>query len=358
MGRFLALTALSATTLLAGWVGWSLTGWGLTPSMRSAPLQATVPSDQLRLALFRSPRPEVGLHSPFYPLSAEVSSTPRLERISAIPVPAEGWADADRFQQIMHRARPLAQHPIADVMQAIAEELLDSRYQEHLLDQTESETLVTSLRQFDCVLFVETVLALSRGVVAQDYTQDTFAAHLEDQRYRQGRLQNYCSRLHYWSEWIADNQARGTVQNITAALGGEPLPKTLNFISRHRQSYPKLVHDEALFACIQQMEAGLQDLKIDYIPTQKIAAIYPQLRSGDIVAIATNIPGLDVTHTGLAYRQANGRFGLIHASPIGAVVIAPDLQAYTERVERSVGIIVARPMDRRSVDRRSHEFHN
>ncbi len=342
MGRVVALTALS-TMVLAG----VLSGLGLTPSMLSMPMRAAVPVGSSPSDISVTPRPDLRLQVPLDSLPAVSSFSPLRDRISAIPAPAGGWADADRFQRIMHQVQPLAQRPLADVMQAIAEELLGSRYREQLLDQTESETLIMTLTEFDCVLFVETVLALSRGVVARDYTQATFAAHLEDQRYRHGKLQNYCSRLHYWSEWIADNQARGTVQNITTALGGEPLPKTLNFISRHRQLYPKLVQDDAMFACVQQMEADLKNLSIDYIPTQKIAAIYPQLRPGDIVAIATNIPGLDVTHTGLAYRRANGKFGLIHASPIGAVVVAPDLQAYTQRVERSVGIIVARPVDRR-----------
>jgi Protein of unknown function (DUF1460) len=95
---------------------------------------------------------------------------------------------------------------------------------------------------------------------------------------------------------------------------------------------------------VQRVEAKIQNLAIAYIPTQRIAAVYPDLRPGDIVAIATDIPGLDVTHTGFAYRQANGRFGLIHASPAGAVVIAPDLQAYTTRVDRAIGIMVARPV--------------
>lgn len=278
--------------------------------------------------------------------------TPTEALAPPVPMPASplftslSVDDADRFQSIMQTAQrqSLAQRPMGDIMQAIAQQLVGSPYREHLLDQTPQETLVTSLTQFDCVLFVETVLALSRSIALQDATPATFAAHLEDQRYYQGRLQDYCSRLHYWSEWMADNQARGTVRNITADLGGESLPKTLNFMTRYRASYPRLVRDDAAFACIQRMEARAQQIPIAYIPTRQIATVYPQLQPGDIVAIATNIPGLDVTHTGLVYRDPQGRVGLIHASPAGAVVIAPDLQTYTSRVDSAIGIMVARPV--------------
>jgi hypothetical protein len=254
--------------------------------------------------------------------------------------------DAARFQQVMTVAQrqSLAQQPMGDILQAIAQTFLGSEYREQLLDQSEPETLVTSLTQFDCVLFVESVLALARAVAAQDYRETTFIAHIADQRYRQDSPPDYCSRLHYWSDWIADNQEQGTVQNITAALGGDPLPKTLNFMTRHRQSYPKLAQNDRLFACIQATEARLANIPLHYIPTHRIADVYPQLQPGDIIAIATDISGLDVTHTGLAYRQSDGQFGLIHASPAGRVVIARDLETYVSRVERAIGIIVARPV--------------
>jgi hypothetical protein len=42
-------------------------------------------------------------------------------------------------------------------MQTVAEELLGAKYQAGLLDKETQETLVISLKQFDCLLFVETV---------------------------------------------------------------------------------------------------------------------------------------------------------------------------------------------------------
>ena len=64
--------------------------------------------------------------------------------------------------------------------------------------------------------------------------------------------------------------------------------------------------------------------------------------------MTTNISGLDVTHTGLVYDSADGKVGFIHASPIGKVTIARDLQNYVARVSKSTGIVVLRPIDPRN----------
>jgi hypothetical protein len=78
--------------------------------------------------------------------------------------------EAQIFQQIMGRAiaANLAQRPLSEIMPAIAAQFLGAPYVAGLLDQTTQEQLVVTLQEFDCVLFVETVLALSRTVGA-DY---------------------------------------------------------------------------------------------------------------------------------------------------------------------------------------------
>jgi len=250
------------------------------------------------------------------------------------------------FRRVMDyaTAEKLHQRPMGEMIQAIAKQFQGTPYKAGLLDQSQEETLVVTLKNFDCVLFVETVLAIARGVAVQDYSQQSLLHHLRDQRYWDGQMNGYCSRLHYFSEWIFDNEKRGTVKNMGQDLGGVPLHKKLNFMSQHRQSYPKLSHDTT-YQCILQKEAKLNGIKFDYIPTQQIHRVYPQLQSGDIVAIATDIPGLDVTHTGLVDRYPDGNMGLIHASPIGEVTIAPDIQRYVSQVKNAIGILVARPID-------------
>jgi hypothetical protein len=94
------------------------------------------------------------------------------------------------------------------------------------------------------------------------------------------------------------------------------------------------------------MEKSLKSLKFNYIPTKEISKVYNQLQPGDIIAIATNIEGLDVTHTGLVYKTAND-VGLIHASPSGSVKVSRDLETFVSQVEDAIGIVVARPKDPR-----------
>ncbi|RMH63175.1 MAG: DUF1460 domain-containing protein [Bacteroidetes bacterium] len=254
--------------------------------------------------------------------------------------------DRETFRRVMAYAREHALHerPIGEIMQRVGEQFVGTPYRAGLLDEPPEERLVLRFDGFDCVLFVETVLAMARGIARQDYRFDTFARHIEEQRYRDGRMNGYCSRLHYFSEWIADNEARGIVRNITAELGGEPLEKQLNFMSRHRDSYPRFAADDSLFQGIRAMEADLADLALYYIPQDRIREVYPALEPGDIVALATSLEGLDVTHTGLVYRDARGRTGLLHASTSGAVKVSPDLQTYVENNTIQVGIVVARPL--------------
>ena len=252
--------------------------------------------------------------------------------------------DIARFDKIVRYAKKqnLPDRPIGEIVQAIADNFLGKPYAEGLLDKSGTEKLIVTLDKFDCVLFVETVLAIARGVAVQDYDYQNFVNRIEEQRYLNGKMNGYCSRLHYFSEWINDNQKRQTVENITAKLGGVPMNKTLNFMSQHRSSYPQMAKDEATYQCRVGIEADLAKTTVNYIPTNRIKTVYSQLKPGDIVAVATDVKGLDVTHTGFVYRNADGNMGLIHASPAGQVTVAYDLHRYISRVESAIGIIVAR----------------
>ncbi len=284
-------------------------------------------------------RKEALIFSPSQTLLTDTSNVTVSESMN--PVSDE----REQFQHIMDWviAQHLHQQPMTDIIQAIAQRFVGTPYKAGLLDQSPEETLVVTLQAFDCVLFVETVLAIARTVAQQDYSYPTFVNYLRDQRYHNGQLNGYCSRLHYFSAWIHDNQKRGTVKNITQELGGIPLNKRLNFMSTHRQRYPQLVNNQGNYHCILEMEAQLNPVPLNYIPTHQIHHSYDQLQSGDIIGIATNIPGLDVTHTGFIDRQPDGRIRLIHASPAAEVTISQDLHQYVGNIKNAIGILVVRP---------------
>ncbi len=228
-----------------------------------------------------------------------------------------------------------------DQIQRVAEQFLALPYQGDMLDRAEPEVLALSLQKFDCVLFVESVLAIARA--GDDRSEAGFIARMQTQRYRGGVIDGYCSRLHYFSDWIGDNQQRGLVEDLTPRLGGVAFKPRLDFMSQHWQKYPRLVGNRNNRDCVDRMETTLASQPRTYLPTASIAQHYDQLQSGDIVAIATAVPGLDVTHTGLVYRTKSGGVGIIHAAPRSGVKVSRDLQSFVEQVDQAIGIIVARP---------------
>ena len=236
--------------------------------------------------------------------------------------------------------------PYGELVQRVGEALIGQPYAAGLLDEPESETLVVTLRAFDCVLYIENVLALAEGIATGQTDYDSYVQAVERMRYRDGQMGAYCSRLHYFSDWIRDNEARGLVANVTQEAGGEAFDKRITFMSEHRDAYPKLVADTT-YACIVDMEADLAGVELFYIPQSRISDAYAMLQPGDIIATATSIGGLDVTHTGFVHKTPE-HTGFMHASLSSEeVVVSDDLQSYVQGIRSQIGVVVARPLDPR-----------
>ena len=118
-------------------------------------------------------------------------------------------------------------------------------------------------------------------------------------------------------------------------------------MSRHPQSYPQLKSDPAMVSTIESYEIPYRNIAVDYIPKQETGRSKEELgiENGDIIALATNIEGLDVSHIGFAFWQ-NGKLHLIHASSQeGKVIIDPNtLHAYQKNKRRHIGIRVFRAL--------------
>jgi N-acetylmuramoyl-L-alanine amidase-like protein len=208
------------------------------------------------------------------------------------------------------------------------------------------EPLTLSLTRFDCVTLVESCLAVARVAGAQDVpTWERFGREIERMRYRGGERRGYTSRLHYFSEWIADGATRGLVRDLGAELGGVEDRRALRFMTRHRASYPAFA-DEQVFREIGATERRLDGRPRRVIPTERIAEVAHRIESGDVLAFATAIPGLDVTHAAFAYRDAAGVLRVLHAPLSGGVVAITrtTLPEYVAAIRRATGILVARPL--------------
>jgi cell wall-associated NlpC family hydrolase len=262
---------------------------------------------------------------------------------AAVPAPPD--STQARFDALMTMAKEQALHeqPIGVVMTTLGQEAIGAPYLAGTLDEPATEQLVIRFDGYDCVTFVETMLAMARGVKQQQYDYASFAQRIEEQRYREGELNGYCSRMHYFTEWIAQNDARGIVRGLTESLGGVPLTDSLSFMSTHRDAYPRFATNDSLWACVRTMEAQLSGTTIYHVPQDQIQSVYDRLQSGDIVGFATNIGGLDVAHTGLVLKDGD-RARLLHASLSDGVVVSPDLQRYVQNIDHQVGIVVARPL--------------
>lgn len=227
-------------------------------------------------------------------------------------------------------------------MATIGLTFLEQPYVEKTLEIGEEETLVINLRGFDCTTYVENVLAFSMMAKSETEDFEDFVDNLKTIRYRNGVLNGYPSRLHYFTDWIRNNEQKGLVKDITSQIGGKALQKAINFMGTHRSLYPFLQQDEN-FEAMLSVEEGLAEETLCILAQEDIQRHEHLIRSGDIIALATSIKGLDVTHTGIAIKRGD-RIHLLHASSAGSVRITKvPLVDYLKKIKSNTGIIVARP---------------
>jgi hypothetical protein len=135
------------------------------------------------------------------------------------------------------------------------------------------------------------------------------------------------------------------VKDLGAELDGARDARPLRFMTEHRGSYPALA-DDGVFREIAAMERRLDGRSRRVIPTKRIPEVVDRIESGDVLAFATEIPGLDVTHAAFAYRDADGILRVLHAPLSGGVVeiTRTTLPEYVAAIRRSTGVLVARPV--------------
>jgi len=215
-------------------------------------------------------------------------------------------------------------------------------YMAGTLEMKGREHLAVNLRKFDCVTFLENVVALVWFVRSRERSFEAFQRLLQKIRYRDGLLQGYSSRLHYFSDWIHDNQKKDILTDVTRKSGGRPLRKAINFMTTHPELYPPL-KNAANFRSMKSVEERISRRLLFFIPKKDLGRFEDRICDGDLIAITTNTEGLDVQHVGLAARVKN-RIHLLHASKAeGKVVLSrKTLYGYLMQNRSCSGIMVAR----------------
>jgi len=270
------------------------------------------------------------------------------ERDGASSEDRERLAEWLRILRADHAAHPSA--PFTRLVARAGELTVGTPYGFKLLDQHlrepshgDEEPLTLSLTSFDTLTLVESCLALARCARQGADSWEDFGREVERLRYRGGRRAGYASRLHYFSEWIADNAARGNVRDMSRELGGVQDERPLRFMTSKRSNYVALRSD-ATYEAIVEREKELDRVPRWVVPQEGIARAAARIEPGDILAFATRLKGLDVNHTGIAYGDADGTLRVLHNHSTSQVEISAEPLPEYVATRNSTGILIARPL--------------
>lgn len=260
------------------------------------------------------------------------------------------FTGAATFERLLALARAHAwsELSIGERIGAIGMALRQTPYVDATLElHADREVCSVNLDGMDCWTFFESALAVARMLTRGGRTPEALLAEATFTRYRDGRLSDYASRLHYMSDWLFDNEHKRVVRLITRELpGAARFAKRVSFMSTHPEAYRQLRAHSDLVPKIARIEARINAREMAYVPKEAVAGAEPRVTTGDIIGITTTLDGLDCAHAGLGYRDERGVLRLLHASSTRkTVLLDDDLATYLARVSTHSGIMVARPLE-------------
>jgi hypothetical protein len=177
-----------------------------------------------------------------------------------------------------------------------------------------AEVFTASLDEFDCVTYIETIVALARA-----YKVDDFIEWLRKIRYERGRIQ-WEKRNHYMTLWIRNNVRKGIVRPVSMSA----------FPTRSRERVLNIVPGLAA-----------QRTRVKCVPKEGVPRLDPHLQSGDLIFFVSTRKNLDVFHAGIIVRNGQRLF-MRHASRSQGFVVEQELSEFL-KANRMAGVIVVRP---------------
>jgi hypothetical protein len=224
--------------------------------------------------------------------------------------------DIRRAERALHG---LSRHPSFEArVDAISRLFVDRAYLENPLGggPGQREMFRCSFDEFDCVTYVEIVLAL-----ACSKTASRFSRTLRDLRYREGTV-DWFERNHFMTEWLRINAERGVLADITT--GRESIGKT-----RTLSGVPGIGPEQTTFRCF---------------PKRTFTKVSSRIQTGDVIMFVSTKKHLDVFHAGILIRRGN-QILLRNAARSAGKVIEQDVREFL-RANRMSGFILARPVCR------------
>lgn len=231
--------------------------------------------------------------------------------------------DTTRINQLLQDGIATGKKDPNALVSYYADRLLETPYVAHTLEGDE-ELLTINIDELDCTTFIETLYALARTTMNGRYSWRDYAANLENLRYRGGEMGDYSSRLHYISEWIVNNASRGNLREVTPDLPHAAyMVKTIDFMTKHKDSYQSLKDDSAMVEKIKRFEMGFRNHRMPWLKKSWLRdkAVKAALRDGDFVGLVTKVEGLDISHLGIIRKNDKGEVYLLDASMSGGKVM-------------------------------------
>lgn len=243
--------------------------------------------------------------------------------------------------------KSLKDKPINEVIVEIGKSFLGTEYVAHTLEKDGDENLVINLTELDCTTFLENALTFSRCIKKNKTSFEDYQNELTFIRYRDGKIDKYPSRLHYFSDWIFNNQQKGIVKDITKEIGGKSIKFNLNFMSENPKYYKQLTENPKFIPLIKNQEKEINLRQYYYIPEDDIEKLESKIQNGDLIALTTSDKGLDIGHVGIAVKMNNGRIHFMHAPLAGSKVQITEtpLSDYVKKIKKHTGIIVLRVLE-------------
>lgn len=233
----------------------------------------------------------------------------------------------------------------ADRIMFFAKSMIGIPYCGGTLDVNENESLVVRTDSVDCTTYVETVLAMYLASKIEYGRYNDFKKALTKIRYRDGVIKGYSSRLHYFSDWVADNEKKGILYEVTSRSNHSQRHFSINYMTKHSVLYRHLKGDSLSVNEMLRIEEKWKNYDMPYIPKEFLKTYDNNIDicNGDILALTTNIDGLDVLHLGFAI-WVDGNIHLLHASSLyGRVVIDRiSLYEYLKDRKKHTGVRVIR----------------
>jgi cell wall-associated NlpC family hydrolase len=207
-------------------------------------------------------------------------------------------------------------HAVGSRIERLSNHFIGHPYEQNPLigSADAAEVFTASFVGFDCVTYIETILALALASQVDD-----FGDWLRKIRYERGSIQ-WDQRNHYISQWISNNVRNGVIGQIS--MPAVPI------LSRERNLnvVPGLAARRAVVECVSK--AAVRRLE-------------PHLQTGDLIFFVSTRKNLDVFHAGIIVRDGENIL-MRHASRSQDAVVEQPLNEFI-KANRMAGVVVMRP---------------